>query len=146
MIRRPPRSTLSSSSAASDVYKRRETGHRLNTSRHRSVTSRRPGWARAVDCRPGPGASGVVGGGDGSQPGRAGLLTALECGPVHLDQPEGRTVPEHPLEIVQQAPVEVPPDVDAVVEAALESGQGPGHVLDPRRVVLSADAVLGDVD
>ena len=27
MIRRPPRSTLSSSSAASDVYKRQEQGH-----------------------------------------------------------------------------------------------------------------------
>src|SRR5674536_113356 len=29
MIRRPPRSTLSSSSAASDVYKRQETGFRI---------------------------------------------------------------------------------------------------------------------
>eukprot|EP00658_Telonema_sp_P-2_P012606 TRINITY_DN1479_c0_g1_i1.p1 TRINITY_DN1479_c0_g1~~TRINITY_DN1479_c0_g1_i1.p1 ORF type:complete len:230 (-),score=62.41 TRINITY_DN1479_c0_g1_i1:343-1032(-) len=34
MIRRPPRSTLSSSSAASDVYKRQATGHRDPMTQH----------------------------------------------------------------------------------------------------------------
>eukprot|EP00658_Telonema_sp_P-2_P024033 TRINITY_DN19643_c0_g1_i2.p1 TRINITY_DN19643_c0_g1~~TRINITY_DN19643_c0_g1_i2.p1 ORF type:complete len:126 (+),score=16.64 TRINITY_DN19643_c0_g1_i2:132-509(+) len=39
MIRRPPRSTLSSSSAASDVYKRQASGGgRSRTSLHRTLT------------------------------------------------------------------------------------------------------------
>src|SRR5664280_3843659 len=37
MIRRPPRSTLSSSSAASDVYKRQDAGQSRHPHRHHAV-------------------------------------------------------------------------------------------------------------
>ena len=46
--------------------------------------------------------------------------------PVDLHQAEGGPVAEDPLEVVEQAPVEVAADVDAVVEAAAAPRPAPG--------------------
>ena len=67
----------------------------------------------------------AVGPGHGPEPRGAGLGVALEGLAVHRHQAEGRAVAQHPLEVVEQAPVEVAADVDAVVEAAPDPGQGP---------------------
>src|SRR5664280_2730493 len=49
MIRRPPRSTLSSSSAASDVYKRQAPRKPVDHSRNIKATRRGPEWLRHAD-------------------------------------------------------------------------------------------------
>ena len=52
--------------------------------------------------------------GDPSEPGEAGLWTAFECFAVYRDEPEGG-FPAAPLEVVQQAPVQVAAHVDPLI-------------------------------
>ena len=63
---------------------------------------------------------------------------------VDGDQPERRPVAEDPLEVVEQAPVDVAAHVDAVVEAGEHARERALDVLDALGVVGGADAVLGD--
>src|SRR5674536_218040 len=77
MIRRPPRSTLSSSSAASDVYKRQVVGGSVVP--RATVVGAFAGLGSRLECllrvEPGPGDAGL--GGDGLEGDRfAGLVEA----------------------------------------------------------------------
>ena len=65
--------------------------------------------------------------------------------PSTATMPERRPVAEYPLEVVQKAPVEVPPDVDPRIETVSDAAQRPAHVVDPDVVVVCSDAVFGDV-
>ena len=59
-------------------------------------------------------------------------------------QPESGPVAEDPLEVVQQAPIRVAPDVDAVGDGPQHPRQGVLHVGDALIVIVGANAVLGD--
>src|ERR1700689_2118238 len=61
----------------------------------------------------------------GAQPRGAGLRKAFEGPGVDGHHAEGGAVAEHPLEVVQQAPVEVAPDVDPAIGAQLYAVEGP---------------------
>ena len=86
-----------------------------------------------------------VGTGDTAQPGEAGLRTALEGFAVDGDESEGG-FPSAPLEVVQQAPVQVATDVDPIIHRIAQVPQGFACVGDPAFVILGSDAVLGDKD
>ncbi len=60
-------------------------------------------------------------------------------------KPELRPVSEGPLEIVEERPVEVAADVDAVLETAPDALERVVHVRDAAVVVVVAEAVLGHV-
>ena len=65
---------------------------------------------------------------------------------VDSDQPECRTVPEGPLEVVQETPVNVAPHIDPVGEAAVEAIESGRRELNTLVVIRGGDPVLGDDD
>src|SRR2546422_573099 len=77
----------------------------------------------------------------GARLGAARLRRAVD-GP----QAEGGAVAEEPLEVVEQAPVDVATHVDPVGEAGEHAPECPRDELDALGVVLGPDAVLGDQD
>ena len=64
--------------------------------------------------------------------------------PVDRDEAERLAEAVVPLEVVEQAPVAVAAHVDAVGDARVYAAQGAGDVVDAVRVVVGAEAVLGD--
>src|SRR5258706_11898322 len=68
--------------------------------------------------------------GDGAEPARARLRRASLGQAVDGDQAERRAVAEDPLEVVEQAPVDVAAYVDAGREAGQHAGQRSPDVLD----------------
>src|SRR5262245_34312832 len=65
---------------------------------------------------------------------------------VDRDDPEPHPVPERPLEVVEQRPVEEPAHVDAVLDRLRDREERVPEVADALRVVFGAEAVLGHVD
>ena len=147
MIRRPPRSTLSSSSAASDVYKRqREHGRSSN---HRPTTSRAPTRSRDP---PTPTHASVSSNSSEctDHPGRALAIVRISSSCAHLEmsgRPASvgspptaagvvhrvRVVPgnQHPRTVFAQRRhkvviVTTPKDLDSSTKSAGERGMGVG--------------------
>src|SRR5674536_344256 len=123
MIRRPPRSTLSSSSAASDVYKRQGAGVRGGAVPQLAAAVVAPGPDGAVAAQRVPGVSAAGDGGGAGEPGD--LHRGAGVG--------GRAVP-------QLAVVVVAPGPDGAVAAqrvpgvgAAGNGGGPGEPGDLHR-------------
>ena len=71
------------------------------------------------------------------------LRRALEALTVNGRETKMRAVAERPLEIVEQAPIEIAADVEAVAQAALNSQKSSSDVLDPLGVIVGRDPVLG---
>src|SRR5438034_10764753 len=82
---------------------------------------------------------------DLSQPAGARLHGARLGLAIDRDEAERRPVPERPLEVVEQRPVEVAAYVEAVIEAVADAAQRFRDVLDALVVVGRADSVLGHV-
>src|ERR1700691_3818218 len=69
-----------------------------------------------------------------------------ECRAIDTVESESRCKPIGPLEVVEQAPHEVPTDVHTVIDGALDSSEDLGDVGDALRIVLGSDATLGEQD
>src|SRR5438034_8349712 len=83
---------------------------------------------------------------DCTEPVRAGLGRPCEGLPVHRNQAELRSVPERPLEVVEQGPIEIAAHVDAFVKAAEDLPQRRADVAGTLRVVLRCDPIFGNED
>ncbi len=86
----------------------------------------------------------AVGAGDRAEPRSTRLGRPLERGPVDSDEAETRLVAHRPLEVVEQRPVRIAPDVDPVANGTQHALQGGVHVFDALVIVVGPDAVLGD--
>ena len=69
------------------------------------------------------------------------LLTFSSARALATDEPEARGVPEGPLEVVEQRPVRVAADIEAVVEAVEDRAQGRVHEPDPLGRIGAPDDV-----
>jgi hypothetical protein len=65
----------------------------------------------------------AIRGGHIAQPRRAGSGAAFECLAVHFDDPECGSVTEDPFEVIEQAPLRISRQVDAVIDAAPPEGE-----------------------
>src|ERR1700722_18257489 len=87
-----------------------------------------------------------VGAGDVAQPFCTRLDRTRLSRPIHRYQAEGWAVAGVPFKVVQQRPVEVAADVDAVADTSRDAIQRAADVLDAAIVLVGADSVLGDDD
>src|SRR5438128_2721572 len=83
---------------------------------------------------------------DGAEPVRAGLRHPSEGPPVHRNQAELRSVPERPLKVVEEGPVEVAAHIDTIVEACDNFSESGVNVADALRIVIRRDPVFGNED
>ncbi len=72
----------------------------------------------------------------------AGLGCALKGGAVDRDEPKCRGVAVGPLEVIDERPVEVPANVDPVIDGPVQGLERAVDVGNPAGVVGSSDAVL----
>src|ERR1700735_192200 len=84
--------------------------------------------------------------GDLTQPFGAGFRRSHLSVAIHRNYSESWAVAGVPFEVVEQRPVVVPANVDAVAEASRDAAQRAAYVLDTAIVLVCADAIFGDDD
>ena len=62
----------------------------------------------------------------------------VPCGVIHIGQAKAGVIALRPLEVIRQGPLEIPPDIRALVNCALQRPEIPGQEVDPQRIVYGA--------
>src|SRR5438094_8239565 len=83
---------------------------------------------------------------DSAEPVRAGLGCPGEGRSVHRNQAKSRSVPERPLKVVEEGPVEVAAHIDTIVEACHHFSERGVNVADALRIVIRRDPGFGNED
>src|ERR1017187_7982550 len=83
-----------------------------------------------------------IGSGHLAEPVGARFRASFEGVGRHGDDAELRPLPQVPLEIIEQAPDEVAPQVEAFLDAAMGALERVAQERDPLGVVIGGDAIL----
>ena len=62
----------------------------------------------------------------------------VPCGVIHIGQAKAGVIALSPLEVICQGPLEIPPDIRALVNGALQRPEIPDQEVDPQRIVYGA--------